>query len=341
MNTLSISDPKISQAISCHVKSIDAKLAKIDTIDDAQKLLAATKAMSNYARQVKVDNSYINELVYAKTKICALIGKLSPAKLPSEYGKQGGRGNKGGKSGLHPLSRPTIALYRKLDKGNGHIREYHDLLNAINEELDTAMEASTKEAATFILKGKEKMEVILRRKAGQVAKQGNAPRKKVYTGNYEWYTPSVYVEAARNVLQAIDLDPASCKLANKTVKAKRFYSESNCALDKPWKGRIFLNPPYGRGIIGDFCEKLLSEIHCGNVTHAVVIVNSCTDTKWWQGIAEVSSLLCFPLGRVKFETPNNDNTSATLDPTTIFYYGSRKKQFSENFSQFGLIFPPM
>lgn len=39
------------------------------------------------------------------------------------------------------------------------------------------------------------------------------------TGEFEWYTPSRYIEIARAFLGAIDLDPASSKQAQKTVKA--------------------------------------------------------------------------------------------------------------------------
>jgi hypothetical protein len=42
------------------------------------------------------------------------------------------------------------------------------------------------------------------------------------TGETEWYTPPAYcLEFVRAVLGTIDLDPASCALAQKTVQAKR------------------------------------------------------------------------------------------------------------------------
>lgn len=62
----------------------------------------------------------------------------------------------------------------------------------------------------------------------------------------EHYTPSPYTEAARYVLGAIDLDPASCERANSTVRAAQFYSAKDDGLAQPWRGRVFLNPPGDR-----------------------------------------------------------------------------------------------
>lgn len=36
----------------------------------------------------------------------------------------------------------------------------------------------------------------------------------------EWFTPARYVEAAREVLGSIDLDPASCEAGNRIVQAE-------------------------------------------------------------------------------------------------------------------------
>jgi ParB family chromosome partitioning protein len=40
----------------------------------------------------------------------------------------------------------------------------------------------------------------------------------------EWFTPAENIEAARTVLGAIDLDPASCELADRTVRATHYFT---------------------------------------------------------------------------------------------------------------------
>src|SRR5262249_14864109 len=56
----------------------------------------------------------------------------------------------------------------------------------------------------------------------------------------EWYTPKKYIEAVRDVLGGIDLDPASCERANEVVKAAKFYTATQNGLNEPWQGRVWL-----------------------------------------------------------------------------------------------------
>lgn len=61
----------------------------------------------------------------------------------------------------------------------------------------------------------------------------------------EHYTPSVVVEAARLAMGGIDLDPASCEAANRTVQAREWFTAKDNGFMRDWHGRVFLNPPGG------------------------------------------------------------------------------------------------
>lgn len=62
----------------------------------------------------------------------------------------------------------------------------------------------------------------------------------------EHFTPPDIVEAARAALGGIDLDPASCAEANRTVKAHRFFARKENGFRREWHAKtVFLNPPGG------------------------------------------------------------------------------------------------
>ena len=67
------------------------------------------------------------------------------------------------------------------------------------------------------------------------------------SNSVEHYTPVDVVEAAREVLGAIDLDPASCEEAQKVVRAARWIGlpDDGLAAHSTWAGRTFCNPPGG------------------------------------------------------------------------------------------------
>jgi hypothetical protein len=83
------------------------------------------------------------------------------------------------------------------------------------------------------------------------------------TGNNGWYTPAEYVDLARSVLGQIDVDPASNALAQKTIRAATFYTKDDDGLTKPWKGKVWLNPPYAQPLIAAFADKMIAEIENG------------------------------------------------------------------------------
>jgi phage N-6-adenine-methyltransferase len=156
------------------------------------------------------------------------------------------------------------------------------------------------------------------------------------SGDNEWYTPKEYIEAARQVLRKIDLDPASNPIANELVRAAIYYTAEDSGLEKEWQGTLWMNPPYESGLIGQFVEKLCDSYAIGSVTKAVVLVNNATETRWFQSLAEQASAICFPRGRVKFWHPSKP-AAAPLQGQAIVFFGSAIDDFADAFSSFGFI----
>jgi phage N-6-adenine-methyltransferase len=160
-------------------------------------------------------------------------------------------------------------------------------------------------------------------------------QRLVASDENEWYTPARYIEHARAVLGAIDLDPASCEGANETVRAAAFFTKDDNGLEADWAGRVWLNPPYGR-LAGDFTRKLLDEHAAGNVTAAIALVNAhCTDTSWFAGLWDHT--LCFTDHRIDFDSGERGKTSSSTHGSVFAYLGPDSAKFADIFSAFGAV----
>lgn len=160
------------------------------------------------------------------------------------------------------------------------------------------------------------------------------PHVTANSGNNEWYTPSQYIEIAREVLGEIDLDPASCEFANRTVKANQFYSIEDDGLTKPWHGKVWLNPPYSADLVSKFSEKLVNEYNDGNVTEAIVLVNNATETAWFGTLISEASAVVFPRGRIRYTSPTRDSLTP-LQGQAFVYFGEYPQLFMQAFSEVG------
>jgi ParB family chromosome partitioning protein len=159
------------------------------------------------------------------------------------------------------------------------------------------------------------------------------------TKSNEWYTPARYIEAARQVMGGIDLDPASCAEANQIVKATRFYSEQSNGLLQPWHGNIWLNPPYGMHPSGKsnmavWSKRLIDLYHRGDVRQAILLSMVNTESSWFVDFWQFS--ICFPSPRVMFHRPNG-TIDHHLQGSCFVYLGPNEQRFIDIFSQFGTI----
>jgi len=157
-----------------------------------------------------------------------------------------------------------------------------------------------------------------------------------YDGD-EWYTPLDYIEAAREVMGWIDLDPASCEEAQARIRAKSYLTKQDDALrdSVEWCGRVWLNPPYSTPLIRHFVAKLIAQHEAGNVTHAIILTNNSSDTGWFHDLLSRYPA-CFTRGRAQFWRAGSV-TFGARQGQTLFYLGDDIPAFVDVFGRIGQV----
>jgi len=84
----------------------------------------------------------------------------------------------------------------------------------------------------------------------------------------ERYTPQWVLDLVVQTLGAIDLDP--CADPRRRVPAAQHFTKENNGLERPWSGRVFLNPPFSNS--SDWIRHLSLYVAGGAVTEAVVLL---------------------------------------------------------------------
>lgn len=157
------------------------------------------------------------------------------------------------------------------------------------------------------------------------------------SGETEWYTPQEYINAARNAMGSIDIDPASSEIANKTVRATTYFTIQDNGLSKDWNGNVWMNPPYAQPTVTYFCDLLTAKYLSKEIKQACVLLNNATETKYIQNMLASCSAICFIEGRVKFIDKSGKAGSAPLQGQIILYFGINIDKFTDNFKEFGKI----
>ena len=110
----------------------------------------------------------------------------------------------------------------------------------------------------------------------------------------EWETPQALFDKLNGEFR-FNLDLAASR---KNTKCRKFYTKRDNGLAQSWAGkRVFLNPPYGRGIIEPWVRKAATD----RTEVCVCLIHARTDTKWFQDwVLPSAHEIRFVKGRVKF-----------------------------------------
>lgn len=164
----------------------------------------------------------------------------------------------------------------------------------------------------------------------------------------EHYTPTEISERARRVMGGIDLDPASCPLANTRVQASKIFTKEDDGLFRPWHGRVFLNPPggkmYGESYAKLWWFRLIEEYKARRVTEAIFLAFSVEALQTTQvdtdGVEPMLAFpVCVPSRRPKYWNPEGVGEQPT-HAGAIAYLGDKPLEFYEAFRDLGAVVCP-
>ena len=113
-----------------------------------------------------------------------------------------------------------------------------------------------------------------------------------------WETPQAFFAQQSALYGPFDVDVCATQ---SNAKCAVYFDKAMDGLKQTWKGKCWMNPPYGRGI-GAWMKKAYES--AGNGTVVVCLVPARTDTKWWHDYA-MKGQITFVRGRLKFGSATN------------------------------------
>lgn len=135
----------------------------------------------------------------------------------------------------------------------------------------------------------------------------------------EWLTPPELVKK----LGQFDLDPC-CPVNAPFYHAENNYTMEDDGLTKEWFGRVYLNPPYGKGM-----ELWLEKLK--NHNNGIALIFARTETKcFFENIWDSASALLFVKGRIKFYHVSGIQGGTPGAPSVFVAYGKNNATALKN-----------
>lgn len=286
----------------------DSALAEAITATSAVRLVATAKALDEWARAVRAGEDHQRQAAVFVLRAKRNAGqRLAEAQAKGEVATRdtGRPVSVGADDTSAPATLDEIGVTRD---------ESSEWKRLASEWSDEALTAAATEMERPSLAG------IQQRSPGMFT-----------SSTSEWFTPTEVIERVVALFGTIDLDPCSNSTGAPRIPAAKHYREADNGLDHPWRGKVYMNPPYGREI-GAWVDKLADEFEYGNVSEAIALVPSRTDTSWWAHLP--ASMVCFVTGRLSF----SDHENPAPFPSAVAYLGPNAERFATEFLTLGLVY---
>jgi hypothetical protein len=119
----------------------------------------------------------------------------------------------------------------------------------------------------------------------------------------------------RSILDALgefDLDPCAAD-PRPWDCAKENYTEQRDGLSLPWGGRVWLNPPFHRYMVGQWVERMVRH------GRGTMLLHARTETAWFAPVWRSAAAILFLSGRVTF--CKADGSPQTIASPSSKYFG--------------------
>lgn len=139
--------------------------------------------------------------------------------------------------------------------------------------------------------------------------------------NSTWITPKYIIDA----LGEFDTDPATPEEGMPWPTATVMYKPSEDGLLKPWRGRIWLNPPYASTEITKWMKRM------SLYNNGIALVFARTETKFFQKyVFQKATSILFISGRLTFHHSNGEKAKGTGGaPSVLIAYGEENSRVLE------------
>ena len=121
-------------------------------------------------------------------------------------------------------------------------------------------------------------------------------QKNPVASSDNWYTPQWVIDA----LGPFDCDPCAAPADVRPFQiASTQWTEKDNGLTKDWHGVVWMNPPYSRVLLRQFCEKMAEH---GN--GIALLINRQDNVLWQEVIFPTAASMIFMRHRVCFIRPD-------------------------------------
>jgi hypothetical protein len=132
----------------------------------------------------------------------------------------------------------------------------------------------------------------------------------------DWFTPKYLFDALGC---RFDLDPASPgHNVVPWIPAEHHYTSDG--LEREWFGFVWLNPPYGRGVLPLWLEKFARH------RNGIALVPERTSTAWWQDLVSRADMVLCVNRKIPFANAAGEQTSAFPIGSTLVAMGEKGVQ---------------